>query len=117
MITGGTSGIGFAIAKRFLNEGIDRIILVGRSQERLVRAAKQLDRTSASAGRSADTEGEHDSSVATRMPEEDQAQDRGKVFAGTLIDSSDKIGLLVGDVSEASSWARELESAMVCTSF
>lgn len=42
MITGGTSGIGYAIAERFLQEGAGRIILVGRSYERLVNAAKGL---------------------------------------------------------------------------
>ncbi|KAL4803851.1 hypothetical protein BDV18DRAFT_40023 [Aspergillus unguis] len=114
MITGGSSGIGLSIAERFLNEEVGRIILVGRSLERLVRAAKQLDRTVAGAAgaRSAETDQEHDSSVATRMPEEDQALDRDKISPGTLIESSDRIGLLVGDISEASSWARELENAM-----
>jgi NAD(P)-dependent dehydrogenase (short-subunit alcohol dehydrogenase family) len=42
MITGGTSGIGFAIAERFLQEGASRIILVGRSQERLQKAAEKI---------------------------------------------------------------------------
>lgn len=42
MITGGTSGIGYAIAERFLQEGAGRVILVGRSYERLVNAAKGL---------------------------------------------------------------------------
>ncbi|KAF3385298.1 3-oxoacyl-[acyl-carrier-protein] reductase FabG [Penicillium rolfsii] len=42
MVTGGTSGIGFAIAERFLQEGASTIILVGRSQERLQKAAEKL---------------------------------------------------------------------------
>lgn len=42
MITGGTSGIGFAIAERFLQEGASSIILVGRSRERLEAAATKL---------------------------------------------------------------------------
>lgn len=42
MITGGTSGIGYAIAERFLQEGAGKVILVGRSHERLVNAAKGL---------------------------------------------------------------------------
>jgi NADP-dependent 3-hydroxy acid dehydrogenase YdfG len=42
MITGGTSGIGFAIAERFLQEGASSIILVGRSRERLEAAATNL---------------------------------------------------------------------------
>jgi NADP-dependent 3-hydroxy acid dehydrogenase YdfG len=42
MVTGGTSGIGFAIAERFMQEGALTIILVGRSQERLQKAAEKL---------------------------------------------------------------------------
>lgn len=42
MITGGTSGIGFAIADRFLQEGASSITLIGRSQERLEAAATNL---------------------------------------------------------------------------
>ncbi|KAJ5953253.1 hypothetical protein N7454_000149 [Penicillium verhagenii] len=42
MVTGGTSGIGFAIAERFLQEGASSIILVGRSRERLEAAAMNL---------------------------------------------------------------------------
>ncbi|KAJ5488576.1 hypothetical protein N7539_003466 [Penicillium diatomitis] len=42
MVTGGTSGIGYAIAERFLLEGASTIILVGRSEERLRRAAEKL---------------------------------------------------------------------------
>ncbi|KAL2830551.1 hypothetical protein BDW59DRAFT_170115 [Aspergillus cavernicola] len=112
MITGGSSGIGFAVAERFLQEGVDRIILVGRSYERLVSAARQLERPALDkTSTSPDTESDR---VATRAPEEDQTQgkDRGQLEPGTLIDSSDRISLLVGDVSEAAEWARELESAM-----
>jgi NADP-dependent 3-hydroxy acid dehydrogenase YdfG len=42
MVTGGTSGIGFAIAERFLQEGATSVILVGRSLERLQAAAGRL---------------------------------------------------------------------------
>lgn len=42
MVTGGTSGIGYAIAERFLQEGATSVILVGRSQERLQAAAERL---------------------------------------------------------------------------
>lgn len=43
MVTGGTSGIGFAIVEKFLQEGATSVILVGRSQERLQAAAGRLD--------------------------------------------------------------------------
>lgn len=43
LITGGTSGIGYAIAKRFIEEGVAKVILVGRSETRLQTAAGQLE--------------------------------------------------------------------------
>ncbi|KAM5463580.1 hypothetical protein MferCBS49748_005932 [Microsporum ferrugineum] len=42
MITGGSSGIGLGIAHRFLLEGAERIILVGRNRKRLEDAVKSL---------------------------------------------------------------------------
>ncbi|KAL4882609.1 NAD(P)-binding protein [Aspergillus karnatakaensis] len=112
MITGGSSGIGLAVAERFLQEGVDRIILVGRSYKRLVGAAKQLERPASEDLDATQPTGDESDSVATRSPEEDQSQDRSKLSPGTLIDSSNRISFLVGDVSEAASWTRELEGAM-----
>ncbi|OGE55603.1 hypothetical protein PENARI_c004G01295 [Penicillium arizonense] len=98
MITGGTSGIGFAIAERFLQEGASSIVLVGRTQTRLQEAATRLaSLTGTSAGLD-----ESNGIVATRAPEEDIQQS-----------TPEKIRLLVGDVSEAGgSWVRELEKEM-----
>ncbi|XHG04253.1 hypothetical protein AWENTII_007529 [Aspergillus wentii] len=112
MITGGTSGIGYAIAERFLQEGADRVILVGRSYKRLQNAAFRLEDSPAVASCS-------DSDVATRAPEEDN-QEKGERELdmtriqpnGTLVNSSDKVDLLVGDVSDVGSWVRELEKEM-----
>ena len=42
MITGGSSGIGLAVAERFLCEGAGRIIIVGTNKKRLLRAFEQL---------------------------------------------------------------------------
>ena len=96
MITGGTSGIGFAIANRFLQEGAERVILVGRSYERLLKAAASLQ---------VNGEGAQN---------QEAADDTASKSQGTLVETSDRISLLVGDVSEAGSWLRELEKAMVC---
>lgn len=93
MITGGTSGIGFAIAERFLQEGASSIVLVGRSQTRLQEAATRL---ASLTGTSADLD-ESNGTVATRAPEEDIQQS-----------TPEKIRLLVGDVSDAGSCMREL---------
>ncbi|KAF7159962.1 hypothetical protein CNMCM6106_007377 [Aspergillus hiratsukae] len=117
MITGGTSGIGFAIAERFLQEGAKRIILVGRSHERLVKAASKLEAPT-SGNAFAAVQSSSDSivrEVATKAPETDQQSQNRDTEAkphGTLIDSSSRISLLVGDISEAGTWLRELEKAM-----
>ncbi|EKV15801.1 3-oxoacyl-acyl carrier protein reductase [Penicillium digitatum PHI26] len=97
MITGGTSGIGFAIAERFLQEGASTIVLVGRSQKRLEEAAAKL-------GSITVTESDFTESsdyIATRVPEGNNQQS-----------TQGKIRLLVGDVSDAGSWMRELEKEM-----
>jgi NAD(P)-dependent dehydrogenase (short-subunit alcohol dehydrogenase family) len=102
MITGGTSGIGYAIASRFLQEGAERIILVGRSYERLVKAASNLNNKSISQP----NQPYNDNIAQTQEPPASSPQ-------GTLLHFSDRIHLLVGDVSDAGSWLRELEKAMV----
>jgi tRNA-splicing endonuclease subunit Sen54 len=162
MITGGTSGIGFAIAERFLQEGAKHIILVGRSRERLVKAASKLEAPTSGNGswnpfaflqsstdnvvrdvatKAPETDqlvkpaskleapasgyglaflqSRRDSivrEVATKAPETDQQsqnKDPAAKSHGTLIESSSRISLLIGDISEAGSWLRELEKAMV----
>lgn len=97
LITGGTSGIGFAIAERFLREGASTIVLVGRSSKRLEEAASRL----APFGSKSPPIEDSDNSVTTRAPEEDSQKPQ-----------QGKIRLLVGDVSDASSWMRELEKEM-----
>ena len=98
LITGGTSGIGFAIAERFLQEGASTIVLVGRSQMRLEEAASRLAPFTIESPTVDESNGE----VATRAPEEDMQQS-----------TQGNIRLLVGDVSDTGSWMRELEKEMV----
>ncbi|KAJ5200698.1 hypothetical protein N7491_008496 [Penicillium cf. griseofulvum] len=97
LITGGTSGIGFAIAERFLQEGASTVILVGRSQTRLKEAAAKLGPLAVIPPELGETIDE----IATRTPEKDNQQS-----------TQGKIRLLVGDVSDAGSWMRELEKEM-----
>lgn len=97
LITGGTSGIGYAIAERFLQEGASTVVLVGRSHKRLEEAASRL---APFANKSPSLE-EPSDKIATRAPEEDSQQP-----------TQGNIRLLVGDVSDAGSWMRELEKEM-----
>ena len=106
MITGGTSGIGFAIAERFLQEGAARVILVGRSQQRLADAAARLGLPSGG------TDENGSDVLATRAPE-NQQHTPGLDGDGPQTQSNGRIDLLVGDVSEPGSWMRELEKEMV----
>ncbi|KAL1985383.1 hypothetical protein VTN96DRAFT_7944 [Rasamsonia emersonii] len=123
MITGGSSGIGFAVAERFLQEGAEKVILVGRSYERLLSAAERLRGIATSKQVSAS--GGDDAAVATRSPEEDSEEiakererDHGSLLSrqelspGSLVAATDNISLLVGDVSSADQWMRELEKEM-----
>ncbi|KAL3455443.1 hypothetical protein BJX64DRAFT_282065 [Aspergillus heterothallicus] len=112
LITGGSSGIGFAIAERFLQEGVNRVILVGRSYGRLRSAAAQLERPALSSANANPSTDEASDSIATRASEKDQKQSSPRLEPGTLLESSNRISLLVGDVSDAASWTKELESAM-----
>ncbi|OJZ81030.1 hypothetical protein ASPFODRAFT_52724 [Aspergillus luchuensis CBS 106.47] len=98
MITGGTSGIGFAIAERFLQEGASRVVLVGRSYERLYNAASRL---------------QIDDSPA--IPSTEPSQPITNPEKHQLLESSPRISLLIGDIAEAGSWTRELEKAMQAT--
>ncbi|KAJ5894776.1 hypothetical protein N7495_006467 [Penicillium taxi] len=93
MITGGTSGIGFAIAQRFLKEGASSIILVGRSIDRLEAAASQL-RSSVKSISNNDTESDNSDTDSSDAH------------------ASEKIRLLVGDVSDVGPLMRELEKEL-----
>lgn len=98
LITGGSSGIGYAIAERFLAEGANKVILVGRRHEKLQDASRRLTESIFKLV----NQTEH---VATRAPEEDLGE---KV---TPPDS--KVEVLVGDITVVSEWMSELEKAMV----
>lgn len=104
MITGATSGIGHAIADRFLQEGAGRIILVGRSYQRLADAAARLREYPEGVA----TGNGSDDILATRAPEEDQQE-----YTGIGLSEGRRVSFLVGDVSESGSWVRELEESMV----
>ncbi|KAL1875544.1 tRNA-splicing endonuclease subunit sen54 [Paecilomyces lecythidis] len=95
MITGGSSGIGLAIAERFISEGVSKVIIVGRSYPRLLDAANRL---------------QHASRNAAVSPQNKPNTDDG--VQGQLVSVSEKISVLVGDVSAIDSWSRTLEKEM-----
>lgn len=121
MITGGSSGIGLAIAERYLQEGVKRVILVGRSYQRLLKAANYLGGV-AVAGKPDQVPG---ALVATRTQEDLDVNVQGfsafqeqpvvllEQKLGSFAAISENISLLVGDVSLVDQWERELESQMV----
>ncbi|EED13142.1 3-oxoacyl-acyl carrier protein reductase [Talaromyces stipitatus ATCC 10500] len=102
LITGGSSGIGYAIAERFLAEGASRIVLVGRRREKLQDASKRL---SESIIKRINQFGHVNGEIATRAPEEDVSE--------RTTSSGQDVDILVGDISVASEWMTDLEKAMI----
>ncbi|KAF3893326.1 Carrier protein reductase [Trichophyton interdigitale] len=84
MVTGGSSGIGLGIAQRFLLEGAQRIILVGRNTQRLRDAARQL------------------------IPETSLDESPG----AAKISHSDRFSLVTGDVGCPEFWCEDVKRLM-----
>lgn len=102
MITGGSSGIGYAIAKRFLAEGASKVILVGRRSEKLQIASKQLSESILELrGQSHGLDTKLGSTTSSRDIHE------------TATPSRQNVETLVGDISNATEWLPELENALV----
>jgi len=45
VITGGSTGMGLATAKRFVQEGMDHVFITGRRKDALDRAVAEIGRT------------------------------------------------------------------------
>ncbi|PYH42328.1 SDR family NAD(P)-dependent oxidoreductase [Aspergillus saccharolyticus JOP 1030-1] len=99
IITGASSGIGYAIADRFLQEGVSQLILVGRSHSRLIDAASRLEGASSSS-----------SSSTYKATDADPSPPHHE-----LLPYSPTISLLIGDIASAGTWTRELEKVMQTT--
>jgi NAD(P)-dependent dehydrogenase (short-subunit alcohol dehydrogenase family) len=108
MITGGSSGIGLAIAERYLQEGAKRVILVGRPYQRLLKAANYL-------GGVVVTPEKLDQATQSEFLEQPEVSLEKK--PGSFVAISETVSLLVGDVSSVDQWERELESQMVNSMF
>jgi NAD(P)-dependent dehydrogenase (short-subunit alcohol dehydrogenase family) len=96
MITGGSSGIGLAIAQRFLCEGAERIIIVGTNKISLLRAFEQLQSLDASLGankedgmptKSGDKDTVENGSDTTSLRDQMQQQ----AHQGAQVDSAEQV--------------------------
>lgn len=101
MVTGASSGIGLAIADRFLREGAAKIVLVGRSKKRLEDAVKQF-----SQAHHADENLQKSSS--TISPAKDETVQK-------ISELGPSLSLVTGDVGDPSFWCHDIQKLMVNT--
>lgn len=118
MITGGASGIGFAIAQRFLREGVGKIILAGRRKERLIDALERLQAESNGVLGLAGQGDEVNPEASAAQQIEDGAAGSTELLEVSRGDNheilaSGQFGLLVGDVGDPLFWGNEVKKAMV----
>jgi hypothetical protein len=78
------------------------VILVGRSPRRLASAARRL----------MDSSHGHRGNGETEIAERLETKERGSL----VVVASEKVSLLVGDVSSLARWVQDLEKEMVTTS-
>lgn len=97
VITGGSSGIGYAIAERFLHEGAQKVVIIGRNEERLQAAMEKLQKSL-------------DSNLRERgksIGDSAKSQPENQVFlqdSCKTIEFSPRISALAGDVGLSKFW-------------
>lgn len=123
MITGASSGIGSAIARRFFLEGAEKIIVVGRNKSRLQTTLESLTK----AGLPEDTqctgtprvnyenhtqlEGKDNSSLEAGKVENNFSE--GSESECEIIDSGN-FAMAIGDVGNPLFWGEKIKKTMVC---
>ena len=104
MITGASSGIGLAIADRFLREGAVKIVLVGRNKKRLEDAVKQF-------GQAHTTDDTDESASRPDVDGHGEEETVQKIY-----DLGPSFSLITGDVGDPSFWCHDIQKLMVNTS-
>uniref|UniRef100_A0A0J6F1D1 3-oxoacyl-[acyl-carrier-protein] reductase n=1 Tax=Coccidioides posadasii RMSCC 3488 TaxID=454284 RepID=A0A0J6F1D1_COCPO len=110
MVTGASSGIGFAITQRMLLEGADKVILVSRSEERLNSALERLGEIVPY--RPVKKED------AAKAQKEESATTESKRWGGFASKSqvhlsvNDRVSLVIGDVGNPSFWSEDVKKVM-----
>ncbi|EEP79794.1 predicted protein [Uncinocarpus reesii 1704] len=123
MVTGASSGIGFAIAQRMLLEGAGKVILVGRNSEHLQNALQRLEeavppkpmleepQTAAEAASRKETKDEADS--VTKPSKWGNFSLKPKQLPpSAMVTVTDRISFMIGDVGSPSFWSGEMKKAM-----
>ncbi|KAI2084623.1 hypothetical protein LOZ36_004633 [Ophidiomyces ophidiicola] len=133
MVTGASSGIGFAIAQRMLHEGARKVTLVGRSEERLNHALRHLQKSDIQTNTTnepkvgfgpPDTKSEtktvSPSSLDTKSAGEALEKAKPEMLpskkdspaASDTMPISDRLSVLIGDVGNPSFWSEKGNKAM-----
>lgn len=101
VITGGSSGIGYAIAERFLHEGAGKVVIIGRNKKRLLAAMEklQLSLSGSTVDRGTGSQ-EPTKNVKESGENQEISQD-----ACEIIEFSPRIEALAGDVGLSKFWA------------
>lgn len=106
VVTGGSSGIGYAIAERFLHEGAGKVVIIGRNKKRLLAAMDKLHLSlgSASGQRVESNLRESTRSIEDGGKDKTENQEASQDPCET-IEFSPRISALAGDVGLSKFWA------------
>ncbi|PGH17095.1 hypothetical protein AJ80_04968 [Polytolypa hystricis UAMH7299] len=113
MVTGGSSGIGLAIAQRFMHEGATKLILVGRNKARLQDALKML-RTPHNEGEEEEIPAAEAESAQSEASESTTGNDAAAIAAAghCEIYDSGRFTMVVGDVGNPGFWGEDIKKLM-----
>lgn len=112
VITGGSSGIGYAIAERFLHEGAGKVVIIGRNKKRLLSAMENLQLSLGDSVPNGNVETAKSGEDSGKSQKEDKELSQNPC---ETIHFSSRISALAGDVGLSNFWAvASKETALVC---